>query len=220
MNTVKTIQTFTKIYAEKLWSAGKYNHEEFCSGEGSREVEIVVPYVKTIREFLEKFAEDNKRKPIVSDFGCGDFEVGSQLADLCEKYYALDIVDGLIEHNKKKFNLPNVNFLLHDFCASDLPSGDIAFVRQVFQHLSNDQISNAVEKIKNKFEYLIVTEHLPLTDFTPNLEVPAIGSGRWIVDSGVVLSLPPFTLNEGEIILEVDAQDDWGIIRTTLYKLK
>ena len=44
------------------------------------------------------------KKPDVVDLGCGDFVIGSKLRKFCNKYIAVDIVDELINFNKKKIS--------------------------------------------------------------------------------------------------------------------
>jgi hypothetical protein len=74
------------------------------------------------------------------DLGCGDFNVGSQLRPYCSEYVACDIVQSLIERNKLKFADRGVEFRALDMASDPLPAGDVVFIRQVLQHMSNAQI--------------------------------------------------------------------------------
>jgi len=51
-----------------------------------------------------------------------------------------------------------------------LPKADCVILRQVLQHLSNEEIKNILAKLYN-YKYLILTEHLPLRDFIPNEDI-------------------------------------------------
>ena len=67
----------------------------------------------------------------------------------------------MIEQNKKKFFALNVDFRVLDIARDALPSGDICFVRQVLQHLSNFHIQEFLKLMSDKYKYLVITEHLP-----------------------------------------------------------
>ena len=73
---------------------------KFYSGTGSHHKDFSEKYIKEVSKFLMTF----KNKPDVVDLGCGDFFIGSQLRKFCNKYVAIDIFDGLIDHNKKIYN--------------------------------------------------------------------------------------------------------------------
>ena len=88
-----TKDAMDQVYKLKLWGS---NSSEFYSGEGSHLPEIVTPYIEKVTSFLKSF-----EKPlIVCDLGCGDFNIGKELFPFTEKYFAIDIVQDLIEFNK------------------------------------------------------------------------------------------------------------------------
>jgi hypothetical protein len=90
------------------------------------------------------------------------------------------------------------------------------------QHLSNKQIRNALPEIARKFKYLVLTEHLPASEsFTHNLDIPGGALFRLPIQSGVVLTSPPFNLiAKGQRTLcQREEAGAGGIIKTTLYDL-
>ncbi|MDP5081560.1 MAG: SAM-dependent methyltransferase, partial [Winogradskyella sp.] len=96
---------------------------------------------------------------------------------------------------------------------------DCVILRQVLQHLSNDEIGGIIEKLI-KYKYIILTEHLPTGRFTPNRNVISGQAIRLKQDSGVDLLEPPFNLN---IITEYKCDDlilpnNKGRIVTSIYK--
>ena len=97
-------------------------------------------FLLQVNVILKKFSS----KPNVVDLGCGDFAVGSMLRKDCNNYIAVDILDKLINKNKKIYKNLNVDFRTLDFTKDNLPEGDICFVRQVLQHLSNTIIIKIV----------------------------------------------------------------------------
>ena len=115
----------------------------------------------------------------------------------------------------------DVDFQVLDLAQNDLPDGDVVFIRQVLQHLSNQHIACAVQQIQQRFSHLVLTEHLPVSaDFPHNLDKPAGGSTRLGIGSGVVLTSAPFQLAVLAERVLCDVPEYGGVIRTTLYTLR
>jgi hypothetical protein len=72
--------------------------------------------------------------------------VGSQIRKFCGRYIACDVVPGLIDFIKRQFEDLDVEFKLLDLVKDEFPAGDVALIRQVLQHLSNDQIARFVAR--------------------------------------------------------------------------
>ena len=216
---MKKNQIFREIYLKKLWSPEtvKFKHK-FYSGIGSYLPELVDNYILEIKTFLLSLP----KKPDVVDLGCGDFVIGSKLRKFCNKYIAVDIFDELINYNKKKYQDLNVDFRILDITSEELPAGDVCFVRQVLQHLSNESIVNFVKAIKNKYKYLIITEHFPSSkNFVANLDKPTGPDVRLYDKSAVILTKPPFNLR---VIKDADICETYsdsidGVIKTKLLQL-
>lgn len=211
-----TEQVFTEIYAQKQWGLSS---EEFESGAGSANERITTAYLAAVHEWLRRIGSE---KMTIVDLGCGDFRVGRQLVDSCACYVGVDIVKPLIEHHAKTFASPKVQFLHRNILENNLPEGDICFLRQVLQHLSNDQIVAILRRIQ-KYRWAVITEHHPSRSFfrASNLDKPHGADIRLFQGSGVFLEEPPFNVPASrlKLLLEVDghpfpAWDDPGIIRT------
>jgi 2-polyprenyl-3-methyl-5-hydroxy-6-metoxy-1,4-benzoquinol methylase len=209
-----TQQVFTKIYEEGEWGKSPDRSQKYFSGLGSREEVVVATYIDAVSKFLSSF----ERKPDVVDLGCGDFYVGSNLRRLCAGYTACDIVQPLIDMNKEKYKMLDVDFRVLDLTVDELPPADVVFLRQVLQHLSNEQVKNALQKVTSNYKYLILTEHLPGSDdFVHNVDKPAGPTTRLRGNSGVVLTSPPFNLapKAQKVLCQVSVAST--LIRTTLY---
>ena len=212
-------QIFREIYLKKLWSpeSVKFEHK-FYSGIGSYLPALVDNYILEIKFFLLSLP----KRPDVVDLGCGDFVIGSKLRKFCNKYIAVDIFDELINYNKKKYQDLIVDFRILDITSGELPAGDVCFVRQVLQHLSNESIVNFVKAIKNKYKYLIITEHFPSSkNFIANLDKPTGPDVRLYDKSAVILTKPPFNLR---VIKDTDVCETYsdsidGVIKTKLLQL-
>jgi hypothetical protein len=95
------------------------------------------------------------------------------------------------------------------------------FIRQVLQHLCNDEIGRIIAQLQNKYKYLVLTEHLPSSSsFQPNIDKLTGPHTRLSLGSGVMVTSFPFDLKIDESIMLCEVEDNGGVIRTFLYKLK
>jgi 2-polyprenyl-3-methyl-5-hydroxy-6-metoxy-1,4-benzoquinol methylase len=214
-NNIK--HTFEEIYRNKLW--GNSGNEVFYSGYGSHDLGVADVYKDSIIKVLSSY----QKKLNAVDVGCGDFNIGKMIRPMCELYTAIDIVNPLIEFNKIKYKSLNVDFLCLDITKDEIPSGDIIFIRQVFQHLSNKSIKNCLSQVTKKFKYIVFTDSQPnIEKFIPNLDIIEGAGTRTSFGSGVVLTAPPFNLVvQKEIVLcEVpEYSKEYGSIKTLFYEL-
>jgi SAM-dependent methyltransferase len=208
------VAVFSEIYRQRLW--GTSNASAYCSGQGSHNEAVVQPYLHALRAFLSQFPT----KPNVVDLGCGDFNVGAQLRDAGARYIACDVVPDLVEHNRTVFKHLDVSFVQTDITSDSLPYGDVALIRQVLQHLSNEQIKEVARKLR-QYPWIVVTEHLPtIRNFTANLDKPVGPGTRLRLRSGVVLTAPPFDLGTCSHRLLCSVPDSSGVLQTTAYHLR
>lgn len=208
-----TKDVMTQIYDMKLWGGKDF---DFYSGSGSHNFEITKPYLDVLIAFLEA----NNKSLIVCDLGCGDFNIGKHLTKYTKKYYAIDIVESLIDRNKNIFKEANLEFHCLDIAKDELPYADFIILRQVLQHLSNIEIQNVVKKLEI-YKYIILTEHVPFGNFTPNKNIISGQGIRLKQNSGVNLLEAPFHLKikEETILNEHILENNKGRIVTTLYNL-
>lgn len=198
-----TIDIFSEIYANNLWGG---NPGEFYSGKGSN-IEFSQQYCDFIKDFTAKLPLDNIT---IVDLGCGDFRVGHNLlkklkeAQINYQYIGIDIVPELVERNNIKYANSDVKFLCLNMIEQDLPQGNICLIRQVLQHLSNQDIKKILNKIP-QYDYVFVTESLPDSevDCLPNIDIPTGSEIRLQYDSGVFLDKHPFNLVNTELVLTI-----------------
>ncbi|MFD2291868.1 class I SAM-dependent methyltransferase [Mariniflexile gromovii] len=208
-----TKDAMNQIYELKLWGGKDF---DFYSGSGSHDLEITKPYIDALIAFFEA----HNKSLIVCDLGCGDFNIGKHLTKYTKKYMAVDIVESLIARNKKLFKEANLEFQCLDIAIDELPDADCAILRQVLQHISNSEIQQVVKKLK-AYKYIILTEHVPLGNFTPNKDVISGQGIRLKQNSGVNLLEAPFHLKikEATLLNEHVLENNKGRIVTTLYKI-
>jgi SAM-dependent methyltransferase len=213
-------EVFTEIYQRHRWGGAQ---GEFYSGDGTVDEQVVSAYISMVGE--EASREKFMGLTFV-DLGCGDFRIGRQLLPLCSAYVGVDVVEPLIRRNQEKYGTATTRFMHLDIVNDALPDGDICFVRQVLQHLSNRQIVSVLQKLK-KYRWTFITEHYPTDNdaIEPNMDIVQGRDVRVFENSGVYLLEPPFALPARALkhVLEVPGAglgegSDQGTIRTFLYK--
>jgi len=208
-----TKDVMRQVYEMKLWGGAAF---DFYSGTGSHNSKIIKPYLDAIITFLK--SQNNSL--IVCDLGCGDFNIGKHLTKYTRKYIAIDIVEKLIDRNKTIFKEDNLEFQCLDITEDKLPIGDCIILRQVLQHLSNSEIQKIIQKL-SVYKYIIVTEHIPIGNCTPNKDIIAGQGIRLKQNSGVYLLKAPFNfkIKEEKNFEEHILENNEGLIVTTLYKM-
>jgi hypothetical protein len=216
-HTLSAREVFSRIYEKNVWGGDG----EYSSGDGSRDAHVVQPYLERISQWT---ADHDGSALAAVDLGCGDFHIGKNLFQCFKSYTGIDLVPFLIEKHRREYDFPNLGFKCVDAIEEPLPGGDVIFVRQVLQHLSNDQISRILPKLRN-YRFAIITEHRPDPSrlIAKNLDKPHGGGIRLAKGSGVYFDEAPFPLGEtsSEILLDVPASDNPlrdGRIITTCYK--
>lgn len=212
-------EIFAQIYKSALWGGEKGG--DFNSGPGSHDPSVVTPYAKAV---LAYFGEQAAQLTF-ADLGCGDFNVGSQLFKHTRSYLGCDIFDGIIEQNKSRYHAPNLSFRILDLAADVLPEADVLLVRQVLQHLSNEDIHRFVSNLRRNStaKYLVVTEHVPGGYFEANNDKPSGAGIRIAVNSGIRLHEEPFSLKSKKfnticrVLSPANGSEAW--IETIVYEL-
>ncbi len=215
-----TEEVFTEIYQKNRWGGSK---GEFYSGSGTANEQIGAAYVAMISEYATR---ENFLGRTFVDLGCGDFQIGNQLVPLCSSYTGVDIVKPLVQRNQETYGSDRTQFRHLNIAEDELPTADVCFVRQVLQHLSNQQIVAVLQKLK-QYQWVFITEHYPTDNHAikPNMDKVFGGDVRVFENSGVYLTQPPFDLPASQLqqVLEVPGDglgkgNDPGVIRTFLYQ--
>lgn len=201
---------FTQIYRRKVWG-GAGEAEPFNSGPGSAQP-VAEPYVAAVHKLID----EHSIKSVV-DLGCGDFRVGKLLARPDIEYCGVDVVPDLVAYNTTQFANDKIAFRQANLITDELPQAQLCLIRQVLQHLSNEQVNTILQKCKS-YPFLVVTEHLPdpSKPWQPNLDIGHGNETR--VDarrSGLVLDAPPFNIAVQRTLCDV-VLPDATVIRTVL----
>ena len=131
-------KAFTDIINSGRWKMG----DTIC-GHGSQ-TKCTTKYLINLKKLIIKYNIKS-----ILDCGCGDLNHVSSLFDFFREnnisYTGCDIVDSIIETNKKKF--PDIDFVCDDIKNIN-KQVDLVICREVLFHLPIDHIKHFFEKMK------------------------------------------------------------------------
>lgn len=146
-------EEFRNIYLTNYWR----DHES-KSGVGS-----TLLYTESLRKGLGELFSKFKIKSVL-DAPCGDFNWMKVVLDNnsnIEKYIGGDIVQELIEDNKKKYEKDNVTFIEIDITKETLPEADIMICRDCLFHLPMKMIWEFLDNFtRSEIPLLLTTSHV------------------------------------------------------------
>ena len=191
----RKIKFFT-IYNLDLWRT--YSSQSTSSGKGS-ELKNTKVILKLIPLIVKKYNINT-----ILDCGCGDMNwmklVLKNPTMKHIKYLGIDLV--MANTNKKLF--PQYDFKKLDIVTNKLPNYDLAIAKDVFIHLSNNEIKKTIKNMKKSgIKYLLCDVNKASTNNDLVAHYRTIN-----------LSISPFNLNSIEYF-ETDGNDK----SYNLYKL-
>ena len=130
----------------------------------------------------------------VVDFGCGDWQ-SSKLIDWDGiQYQGFDVVETIIEDNKRQFSRPNIRFEIADVSAESLPSADLLIIKEVLQHWPNEAILELLPSFES-YKYVLLTNTVNPEGKLNNYEDINVGEARYLDLLG-----PPFNVEGKEVL--------------------
>ena len=188
-------EIFGKVYKNNVWGGER---GELCSGVGT--------YDGASKEYVDKVVQFISEHNIssITDIGCGDFYVGKQIVERSGKpYLGIDVAPNVISDHNQKHAGDKVRFMMLDASTDQVPESDLILIRQVLQHLSNEQISRVIRNALARCRFLIVTEHIYTgPGLRYNIDKASGPDTRVYEDSGVFLERWPFNIEIQETLLE------------------
>lgn len=185
---------FTEIYAMDGFTGKQYP----LSGIGSSLEQTAV-----IRRELTKLFVDFKIRSI-ADVPCGDFTWMSQVNLEGVEYQGLDIVESVIETNKKKYTSHNLKFDVLDIVKDIPPKADLIFCRDCLVHLSNRDTLRALSNLKKSgATYLLTT-----TFSNSDVNIDMVSGRGW---RPINLKKHPFNLPEPLLLINENCNESDGI---------
>lgn len=190
-NTERTI--FTEIYAKSQWGAG--------SGNGSHPASTF-----EYRNFLERFIHMNNVSSVI-DIGCGDWQSTRFINFGASKYLGFELVEGLVESNRARFGSDQVEFRNMPDNPLELPQSDLLIMKDVLQHLTNEQIFFFRDFIFPRYKFCLITNSWKAINYDHNSNISA-GMFR-----SLDLLVEPYSFKGGYV---VETWNEWERIRTML----
>ncbi len=164
---------FTTIYRNGGWSGG-----DGPSGPGS-----TLEHTRTIRVELPRILRKYRVKTLL-DVPCGDFRWMQEIDLERIQYSGADIVQELVEQNRRRFRNAQREFLHVDLVRDPLPRADSILCRDCLPHLPFREIVRALHNIKNSGSSYLFTSDYP--NCRENKDIP-MGKFR-----PINLTIPPF----------------------------
>lgn len=161
------------------------------------------------RSFIENFIRMNNIEKVV-DVGCGDWQFSRFINFDGVDYLGFDIVSSVVEKNNVNFRTNKINFRMMPSDIEDIQSADLLIMKDVLQHLSNQEILQFKNKVFQKFKYCLLTNSYRKLNVKTNIDIK--DGGFRCLD----LSLPPFSFN-GSYLLEFFTFE-WELVRVFLLK--
>lgn len=184
-------RVFSHVYKSNHWS-----NDESASGPGS-----TLASTRTLRLFLPSILRAVGARTLL-DAGCGDYNWMKEIIDGCdlELYLGIDIAEGVIEANQKRYARENVIFMNLDIAEDPLLKADVILCRDVLAHLSYVDIHQVLRNFKKSgAKYLLASSFSAIRE--NNLEMIS-GNFR-----AVNLRVAPFNFPEPLVsILELSSE--------------
>jgi hypothetical protein len=170
---------FQAIYDAGVWQHGDDGTPG--SGFGSS-----LSATSTLRQILPSLLHEIGAQTLL-DVGCGDF-FWMQHVNLAQIYLGVDVVETVIEDNRKRFETPRRKFLALNAIVDDLPAADVVISREILFHLSFDDIDRLLRNILSKERSYILATSDRQTSF--NSDIPT-GDYRLLNLEARPLRFPP-----------------------------
>lgn len=149
-------EVFRSIYLEDIWG-----NPETRSGWGS--TTSGPNGTERIRAAIGGIFKDFDVASIL-DAPCGDFNWMQHLDLGGRRYVGVDIVPEVVERNRLLFARPDRQFECADIIMDCLPEADLAIVRDVLIHLTNEQAVRALKNVlASQPKYLLISNYAKIS---------------------------------------------------------
>ncbi len=126
------------------------------------------------RSFLENFIVHNRIGSVV-EIGCGDWQFSKFIRFDNSQYLGLDIVEKVIARNNARFAAPNISFKIMPEDKSLVPNADLLVIKDVLQHLNNNEIGEFYSEVIPKYRYCLITNSHHKLNTPRNIDVASGG---------------------------------------------
>jgi hypothetical protein len=183
-------KAFEDIYNAGYWGSNTDPSRGLGGTSGTGSTLDATVYWRT---FLTAFMKANHITSVV-DAGCGDWVFSHTIDWTGIDYKGYDIVDSVIQADRKSYEAPNIHFFAANMIETDLPPADLLISKHVLQHLPNDAVAKFTAQFSKYRHVLIVNGVDPITLSSDN---PDITPGNY---RELDITAPPFDV-PGERVL-------------------
>ena len=198
INTNIRKNEFSDIYRKSIWGNKDKAEGRSKSGSGSS--------LEVTSNLRLKLVDIIKRYNIKTflDAPCGDMKWMGEILDYIENYIGIDIVNEIIEENKRKFiGINNIKLKCVDLLQGDIDKADLIFCRDCIQHLSNLEAQLLINNmIKSGSKYLLISTHSNESNDNRYKE-------KYSQAKALNLEKPPFNFPHPIEYLEEETFDKW-----------
>jgi hypothetical protein len=176
---------FTRIYKENIWES-----PESISGPGS-ELRVTQRMSQELSALIKQFGIT-----AIADAPCGDLNWMRYVNMGTCRYIGIDIVQELIERNRRLFGATK-EFRHLNLVENVIEPVDLIICRDMLAHLTYEQIFTVLRNFKESgSKYLLVTTGRTVQR---NVDMPNTGECRWLN-----LELAPFNFPKPLLLIEED----------------
>jgi len=168
-----------KIFFTDIYHGNRFGGKDSASGPGSDLIQTKV-IIKELPILFGKFSIST-----ILDIPCGDFHWMNSVDLDGIKYLGADIVNDLIQNNRKKYKRKNLAFQHLNIIHDSLSKVDLILCRDCLVHLSFKDIFIALTNICNSDSEYLLTTTFPFRKKNHNVLI----TGDWRT---LNLELPPF----------------------------
>jgi hypothetical protein len=184
---------FSNIYDTSTWGRG--------SGNGSHPAATI-----QYRSFLENFISMNDISSIV-DIGCGDWQSSQYISFHNSSYIGFDVVDSVVRKNNTLYANSKIQFQTMPDDPRNLPDADLFIMKDVLQHLTDEQIMFYRDYVLPKYAICLITNSWKAIHYGQNVPIEP-GQFR-----SLDLKAAPYFYSG---VYVVEAWNEWERIRTLL----
>ncbi len=183
-------EIFTYIYKNNCWLS-----QESISGPGS-ELRVTHNMRQALTALIKRFGIT-----AIADAPCGDLNWMKHVDIGDCRYIGVDIVQELIENNKKLFGSTR-EFMHLNLIEDIIEKVDLIICRDMLAHLTDEQIFKVLKNFKQSgAKYLLATTNLQSTG---NTQISRAGDWRKLN-----LELPPFNFPRPLALIQEDVPFEW-----------
>ncbi len=195
-----TKTAFDGIYRDAVWGRNE-------AGVGNSGTGSTLTSTAAYRTYLQAFLAERKIVSVV-DAGCGDWEFSKEIDWTGIEYKGFDIVDRVVDQNRRRHGKPNIQFFAGNIVDDDLPPADLLVCKHVLQHLPTKDVQTFLRKQLPKYKYALITNGVDAHTARANYTQDIAPGGYRALD----ITKPPYAIPGAKVLAWNDGHHDHEVI--------